>query len=143
RCKMCVSRRPLRTASIDRSAFTLVELLVVIAIIGILIALLLPAVQAARESARRVDCTNRLRQISLACLNHHNAYRRFPSASSASIEPPGSPPYNYTGMGFIPQILPFTEEQSVSTLIDFKRHWSRPENAIPFRTPLLALRCPS
>ncbi|MBN2023569.1 MAG: DUF1559 domain-containing protein [Pirellulales bacterium] len=59
--------------------FTLVELLVVIAIIGVLIALLLPAVQAARETARRIQCGNHLRQMGLAILSHHNAHRRFPS----------------------------------------------------------------
>ena len=77
------NRRRLRS-----HAFTLVELLVVIAIIGILVGLLLPAVQAAREAARRMQCSNNLKQLSLAALNYESAFGRFPSAMNGPIVAP-------------------------------------------------------
>src|SRR5262245_60051595 len=93
--------------------FTLVELLVVIAIIGVLVALLLPAIQAAREAARRADCSNRLRQIGVANLNHVDAMKVFPTGGSgpnpniAAFLTGGRPNGpNRQGLGWGYQILP-------------------------------------
>jgi prepilin-type N-terminal cleavage/methylation domain-containing protein/prepilin-type processing-associated H-X9-DG protein len=97
-----------------RDGFTLVELLVVIAIIGILIALLLPAVQAAREAARRVHCSNNLKQIGLALHNYHNFNDCFPPGSFWT----GTDYPNYRGSILI-RLLPFLEKQTLFDLFDF------------------------
>ncbi len=99
--------------------FTLVELLVVIAIIGILIALLLPAVQAAREAARRMQCSNNIKQVALAALNHVDVYKRLPLGcqdQTPVLAFPWSPPRQ----GWLPYLLPFLEEQNSLGQYDFK-----------------------
>jgi prepilin-type N-terminal cleavage/methylation domain-containing protein len=98
--------------------FTLVELLVVIAIIGVLVALLLPAVQAAREAARRSDCGNRLRQLGLAALNYHNARRVFPPGTLGYRVIMEDPPEEDQYTGALPFLLPYMELQSIYERID-------------------------
>src|SRR5687768_14616271 len=98
----------MKTRPASSRAFTLVELLVVIAIIGILVALLLPAIQAAREAARRTQCQNRVKQLTLACLNYHDTTKHFPSATD--ITPKGAAAPNAFYWSYLVQILPFIEE---------------------------------
>src|SRR5882672_9904187 len=102
---------PHRLTGSTRSAFTLVELLVVIAIIGILVALLLPAVQAAREAARRIGCTNNLKNLGLAALNHHDVQKHFPVSNGAVYG--GESPIPQIGVGWIFNMLPQLEESAL------------------------------
>jgi len=99
----------------SRSGFTLVELLVVIAIIGILIALLLPAVQSAREAARRSQCTNNLKQIGVAFHNHHDTYKRLPLGQYRGRTGP-----NFCGWTI--EIFPFIEQQGLYDQIDLHNY---------------------
>ncbi|WP_231934539.1 DUF1559 domain-containing protein [Botrimarina colliarenosi] len=120
-----------------RKGFTLVELLVVIAIIGILVALLLPAVQAAREAARRVQCQNQMRQLGLAMLNYETAIGRFPPLIDTRVEQ-----FRWSAPA---RILPYLEEGAIYDAIDFEASYE----TLPFNGGLLqatkidALLCPS
>jgi prepilin-type N-terminal cleavage/methylation domain-containing protein/prepilin-type processing-associated H-X9-DG protein len=130
------------------SAFTLVELLVVIAIIGILVALLLPAIQAAREAARRTQCKDNLKNMGLAILNHVDSLRVFPTGGagySPQIEDyvlngkPFGP--DKQGLGWSYQILPYMEESAVKGLIDTKSlvNCSIPLYLCPSRRPSIII----
>lgn len=99
-----------RSVSLTNKGFTLVELLVVIAIIGVLVALLLPAVQAAREAARRISCSNNLKNIGLAVLNHHDVHGHFPVNYGGAW--PEFPNTNapHPAVGWVVEILPQLEQ---------------------------------
>ena len=117
-----------------RLAFTLVELLVAIAIIGILIALLLPAVQAARESARRMSCNNNLHQIGVGMHNYHNALGCFPVGGIEHrwmINPDTGKPFGPTGrqLAWSAFLLSYVEQSTIYDKIDFSKAFDASENA--------------
>ena len=99
-------------------AFTLVELLVVIAIIGVLVALLLPAVQSARESARRVQCSNHLKQIGLGILNYESAHRTLPSGSEVKVPDYCKGGTICRGIPLFMLIMPYLEEGTLPGILD-------------------------
>ncbi len=115
-----------------KRAFTLVEMLVVIAIIGILIALLLPAVQAAREAARRIQCGNNLHQMALAAQSYHDTFRSFPSGFILPNQ------VMWSGL-----LLPQLEQNTIYDSLDFSAPWSSGPNAAACSTLLTVFRCPS
>ena len=124
--------------------FTLVELLVVIAIIGILIGLLLPAVQAARESARRMQCLNNFKQIGLALHNYHDAHNAFPSAWRGYAANGTSPlVFGDPGWGWAAAILPFMEQNSLYSQVYLAESISTERNKLARTLFLPAYHCPS
>ena len=127
----------------SRSArgFTLVELLVVIAIIGVLIALLLPAVQAAREAARRSQCNNNLRQFGVALHNYHDVFKHLPSSDAGIWIPSGT--LQNTGISEHARLLEYMEQSNVYQLIDFKSKWNAPVNAAAASKRVPVFMCPS
>lgn len=117
-----------------KAGFTLVELLVVIAIIGILVALLLPAIQSAREAARRAQCINNLKQQALACQMHHDAMKVFPDGG-------GETTIITWAWGAL--VLPYAEEANAKDLINFKAGFNSPVNRVANRTLFPMYQCPS
>ena len=126
-----LSRRPAAVGA-SRTAFTLVELLVVIAIIGVLVALLLPAVQAAREAARRTSCGNNMKQLSIATHNYHDTFRTLPTGginvnkNTAAWDMPtsGSQGTNGHGPNWLVLILPQLEQDAV-----YENYWQNNKSA--------------
>lgn len=129
-----------RNGKLPQRGFTLVELLVVIAIIGILVALLLPAIQAAREAARRSDCINRIRQLVLAAHNYESSKRKIPPHGDVKILSGTI----WTGaLSSQARVLPYMEYQDLINLVAQDKHWRDPENERALTSPLMFLRCPS
>lgn len=118
-----------------RKAFTLVELLVVIAVVGILVGLLLPAVQSAREASRRVQCSNNLRQVGLALFNHESATKRLPPLGDYQTS--GNAVY----WSIHARLLPYCEQSAVYNIINFDLPISLQPHVAKLRIPHLL--CPS
>jgi prepilin-type N-terminal cleavage/methylation domain-containing protein/prepilin-type processing-associated H-X9-DG protein len=132
---------PVRRRRIDRG-FTLIELLVVIAIISILIALLLPAVQQAREAARRTQCKNNLKQIGLAQHSYHDMNRSLPPGWIGVTRQ--RPDVNGdSGLGWAAMLLPALDQTPLSKSINHRRPVWDPVNHAALRTSLTVFRCPS
>ena len=116
------------------AGFTLVEVLVVIAIIGILVAFLLPAIQAAREAARRTQCQNNLKQIGLAVQSHHDTRKAFPMGRNR---------FDQFAVSWAFFLLPYMEETAVYNSWDSKARVDDPTNKHAMRTPIDTYACPS
>jgi prepilin-type N-terminal cleavage/methylation domain-containing protein len=132
----------MRTRS-RQDGFTLVELLVVIAIIGILVALLLPAVQSAREAARRMQCQNNMKQLGLALHNYHDTNNSFPPCMNFDItvsDISNTPNYR---ANWVISILPFAEQQNLYNAFDHTKYISDPVNRNARGTELAFMKCPS
>jgi prepilin-type N-terminal cleavage/methylation domain-containing protein/prepilin-type processing-associated H-X9-DG protein len=134
----------------ERRAFTLIELLVVIAIIGLLVSLLLPAVQAARESARRAQCYNNLKQIGIALHHYHDALGQFPPAyvtvpGGDAVAGPPDPVTGDAGPGWtmLALLLPYVEQGPVHQSLNFNLPCWSAVNAQAATTVISSYRCPS
>jgi prepilin-type processing-associated H-X9-DG protein/prepilin-type N-terminal cleavage/methylation domain-containing protein len=126
----------------NAGAFTLVELLVVITIIGVLVALLLPAVQRAREAGRRTTCLNNIRQLAIAALNHHSAKRHFP-VGLVPIDPDAG---NFAeGTNLWIELLPFIEEANLKSKWDYHNYRNNigRRRDVPAAQVVVLLLCPS
>lgn len=136
--------------NIRKPGFTLVELLVVIAIIGVLVGLLLPAVQSAREAARRMSCQNNVKNIGLALHNFHDARKAFPPgrvntrSGLAALGIPPAPTGTVPSHSWIPFVLPYIEQQALYDKYNLKVIWADPSNRPAVNSVhLQIMQCPS
>jgi prepilin-type N-terminal cleavage/methylation domain-containing protein len=129
----------LKSSMKPNRAFTLVELLVVIAVIGVLVGLSLPAVQAAREAARRMQCGNHLKQIALACHNYQSAYKKFPPSAVVDLNVTSTG--NNGSWGVHGRILPFLEQASLFERVNLSAAWDNQMVINNLKIPIYS--CPS
>ena len=142
--------RKIKSSSRPRG-FTLIELLVVIAIIAVLISLLLPAVQSAREAARRAQCINNLKQIGLAFANYESANQVFPLGAMTGVTSAANSTWgaqiNNNGVSWVALTLPYLEQNTIFSAINFQVHitdgLAQPDFATAWYTKLSVLQCPS
>ena len=134
---LCARRKTVR-----RRAFTLVELLVVIGIIGVLIAILVPAIQAAREAARRMGCANNLHQLAVAAASYESTHGRFPAAGMVDFSQDGFQCRTGTMLSWATLLLPFLEQQALHDQIDFNRSAIDQPNESLMEQPSVLL-CPA
>jgi prepilin-type N-terminal cleavage/methylation domain-containing protein len=147
RTTCCNASRNVRGASTKdsgRAGFTLVELLVVLAIIGVLVALLLPAIQSAREASRRTSCGNNLKQLGLGLQNYHDARKSFPYSNVVTSIGQWSSTSAYQGPNWVVAILPFMEGSNVMSLYNKNAYYLDDATNVSFRaTTLPFMICPS
>jgi prepilin-type N-terminal cleavage/methylation domain-containing protein/prepilin-type processing-associated H-X9-DG protein len=133
--------RPRRASEARRAGFTLIELLVVIAIIGVLIALLLPAVQAAREAARRTQCVANLKQIGLALHGYHDTNNTFPAGGWIALTT--QPQTGNMNVGWSASVLPWLEQRSLYDGLNFSLPYNDAVNSTVGHTVLQIYLCPT
>lgn len=124
-----------------RQAFTLIELLVVIAIIGVLVGMLLPAVQQVREAARRTECSNKMRQLTLACHNYESALKSYPPGEGVYVDPvSGISTITVSTHAFL---LPYIEQNNLFDTVNFKLSWNNVGNDSAEAQQVSTFLCPS